>query len=348
MFLSQVNRLIFCIWHVQQIFFRTPEHFDVLVLGGGICGLGAAEIFNKSGLNFKLLEAQERCGGRINTVKMHNLTADKESIFVDSGAQWLHGKFNALHELAENLNLIRPELSDEGEGDYLREDGIQFDERFVKKIDFSVGQILEECESFALQKSHDYDFPKSLDDFLLENFKKVVSCLDNDEEREQAWQLFDWHLRFQIIDNSCLHLNEVSAKNWGNYSFNGESCQTHINIKSGFSQLTDQLYLKMQDKILLNKVVDKIHWNDEKILVQCSDDSKYTANYVLCTFSLGVLKSNLKTMFFPKLPKPQEDAIMSIGFGIINKIFLHFDEKWWNEDWKGIQLLWKGVLSDVR
>ena len=104
----------------------------------------------------------------------------------------------------------------------------------------------------------------------------------------------------------------------------------------------------MQDNILLNKVVDKIHWKDEKILVQCSDGSKYTANNVLCTFSLGVLKSNLKTMFLPKLPKPQEDAIMSIGFGIINKIFLHFDEKWWKEDWKGLQLLWKDKLSDVR
>jgi monoamine oxidase len=51
-------------------------------------------------------------------------------------------------------------------------------------------------------------------------------------------------------------------------------------------------------------------------------------------------------MFNPPLPLQHRNVIENIGFGTINKIFLRFDQKWWTEEFKGLQLLWKDSLNE--
>lgn len=158
----------------------------------------------------------------------------------------------------------------------------------------------------------------------------------------------------QIIDNSCSSFGDISAKDWGNYSFNGESCQTHINVSNGMSRIVDKLKESLQSNIKLNKTVDLIFWKDEEfrdkpqaIKIRCSDGSIFTTNNLICTFSLGVLKEHHLEMFSPPLPATHREVIDRIGFGTINKIFLQFEEKWWSDEWKGIQLIWNEKLNDV-
>lgn len=82
----------------------------------------------------------------------------------------------------------------------------------------------------------------------------------------------------QIIDNSCLRFGDISAKDWGNYSFNGEDCQTHINILGGMGKIVDNLGKLLEKNIELNKTVDKISdWNSdgEEIKLLCNDGCKY-------------------------------------------------------------------------
>lgn len=151
-----------------------------------------------------------------------------------------------------------------------------------------------------------------------------------------------------------MRFDDISAKDWGNYSFNGESCQTHINISNGMGTIVDKLFDSLQNNIELNKTVDLILWEDDNchrktkiIRVRCSDGSVFTTNNLICTFSLGVLKENHLHLFSPLLPASHRRVIENIGFGTINKIFLRFEEKWWNDDWKGLQLVWKKRLDDV-
>ncbi|CRL05312.1 CLUMA_CG018144, isoform A [Clunio marinus] len=320
------------------------EVYDVIVLGGGLAGLGAGKVLKEANVKFMILEGQDRVGGRINTVTCSK-SKNGEEIRVDSGAQWLHGKNNELFKFAEKCNLIHDVLSEEAEGDYIREDGMKFDEYFVKKIDFKIGQILEECEALVeLKNVEGVKFPASLEEYLTEKFTDFVENMESNEEKELAYQLLDWHKRFQIIDNACMKFNEISAKCWGNYSFNGESCQTHINVKGGMSEIVDKLKTLLEKNFRLNQNVQLIHWkNDQQpgIVVLCKDGSKYVTNRLICTFSLGVLKESHLELFSPSLPTAQQEAIEAIGYGTINKIFLHFKQKWWNDDWKGLQLIWK-------
>lgn len=157
----------------------------------------------------------------------------------------------------------------------------------------------------------------------------------------------------QIIDNSCLQLDDISAKDWGNYSFNGESCQTHINTRGGMSRVIDKLEEFLRDHIKLKKVVDFIDWSCEEatkekfIKIRTENGEIFAAKAVICTISVGVLKNSHSSLFSPPLPKMHQNVIENIGFGTINKIFLHFDEKWWKDDWQGLQMVWKEKLTDV-
>lgn len=251
------------------------------------------------------------------------------------------GKFNYLHDVAERYDLLSTEQSEEGLGAFLRDDGDAIDDYFVKKVDFLIGQILSECEKFAQMELTDY--PKSVHSYLVDNFSKYLDTLEDTKLKATAQQLLDWHIRFQVIDNSCLNLDQVSAKSWGAYSYNGESCQAHYNFRNGFSAAIDALCNQIDRKtILFKKDVVEVVANTScpRISVKCSDNTIYHANHVIVTLSLGCLKAHLNTMFKPTLPRPYVQTIRDIGFETINKIFIQFEYPWWN-DADGIQLVFK-------
>jgi monoamine oxidase len=313
-----------------------------------MAGLGAGQVLKKANLNFVILEAQGRAGGRVHT-------AEKEEWRVDAGAQWLHGRDNELFKFAAKFDLIRPELSEEAEGEYIREDGEKFEEFFVKKVDFKFGQILEECEEFVNHKNDEsFKFPESMESFVGSKFQSFVDELESDEEKRKALQLLDWHRKFQIIDNSCLKFSEISAKDWGNYSFNGESCQAHLNVNGGLNRVVDKLEESLKPQIKLNQSVRLIYWKSEQykdrenlITIVCEDGKTFTTNNLIVTFPIGVLKQRHLEMFSPPLPVEHREVIDNIGYGAINKIFLNFEEKWWGDDWKGLQMIWNEELVEV-
>ncbi|XP_055316330.1 peroxisomal N(1)-acetyl-spermine/spermidine oxidase-like isoform X2 [Sitodiplosis mosellana] len=343
------------------------RHTKILILGAGLAGLGAA-IKISNALNnasdkhtYLILEAQNKAGGRVKTEELLEYSKNKTETsvkhsdlnFVDAGAQWLHGRNNFLYTVSQNYRLLSSQQSEEGMGSFFHEYGNQIDPFFVKKVDFRIGELLSECEEFVRSKETVSCCPKSVGHFLREKFQKFVDCLENSRDRENAMDLFDWHVRFQIIDNSCLSLDQLSAKYWGRYSFNGEACQAHYNFKKCFGSVIDCLTAELNNKLIhYSKEVTEIRINNNdnndrpskrkvpNISVKCSDGSLYTADHVIVTFSLGVLKKVHKTLFHPNLPPSIQLAIESIGFETINKVFMEFDNPWWN-DLAGIQFVFK-------
>ncbi len=99
------------------------EH--VLVLGAGISGLIAAVTLAEAGRTVTLVEARDRIGGRIHTVR-------EGARSIELGAEFVHGQPPELVDLLKELGLSTYEL----EGDNLtyehgklakQEDGSTFD-----------------------------------------------------------------------------------------------------------------------------------------------------------------------------------------------------------------------------
>jgi monoamine oxidase len=101
--------------------------------------------------------------------------------------------------------------------------------------------------------------------------------------------------------------------------------------------------LKVEDRILLNKIVTNIKWSqdgEKQIRVQCTDGTSYSADHVIVTVSLGVLKHDYKTLFTPELPLTKQFAIEGIAFGTMDKILLEFEEPFWPSEWNGVGMVW--------
>lgn len=54
----------------------------------------------------------------------------------------------------------------------------------------------------------------------------------------------------------------------------------------------------------------------------------YESDLLLCTVSLGVLKSNA-IAWEPPLPKWKQDAVEKLGFGLLNKCVMEFEQAFW-------------------
>lgn len=333
--------MFLCLMFDSLYYTRKPQEriCRIAIVGCGLAGLGAATTFLNAGIeDFLILEATNKPGGRVDTLSLNGN-------IIELGAQWLHGTSNYLHTLALENGLILEETSEEGIGVYVRNDGYIYDDFFVRKIDFIIGQILEECEKFVeLEK-----YPTSVEEFLASEFKKYLdNCEEDDHFKEKALDLYDWHYRFQVIDNSCSDLTQVSAKDWGKYSFIGTDRQKHMNLRNGYKSIVDILIKSIsKSSILLETPVLKIDYSKSKIQLYCREGIKILADHVIMTPSIGFLKQNI-LQFHPSLPSSICKTIKSLGFYGIGKIYLLFEKKWWKAD--GFQLIWKrnAKLQDDR
>lgn len=102
-------------------------------------------------------------------------------------------------------------------------------------------------------------------------------------------------------------------------------------------------YLDVESKIELNKVVSNLQWNQDRVLVTCTDGSRYSAEFVIFTPSLGVLKANHESLFTPRLPDWKVHAIEHMGWGTLEKFYLEFATPFWpenNPNWVMYKILW--------
>lgn len=101
-------------------------------------------------------------------------------------------------------------------------------------------------------------------------------------------------------------------------------------------------------KIVWKQQISELSWivnssvDDLSLLpvsVTCDDGCVIYASHVIVTCSLGYLKANHGVMFEPSLPNSLATVIDAMGFGIIDKIFLHYDKPWWDEVNKAFQIV---------
>ena len=72
---------------------------DIIILGAGLTGLTLAKLLQDQGKDFLVLEARDRVGGRIKTIKTDNGTR------VECGATWFFPHFKSLSKCLRDVNV---------------------------------------------------------------------------------------------------------------------------------------------------------------------------------------------------------------------------------------------------
>nr|XP_009933895.1 PREDICTED: peroxisomal N(1)-acetyl-spermine/spermidine oxidase [Opisthocomus hoazin] len=104
--------------------------------------------------------------------------------------------------------------------------------------------------------------------------------------------------------------------------------------------------------VLLNKAVRTIRWRgsfreegdkarDFPVQVECEDGDTFLADHVIVTVPLGFLKERHQDFFQPPLPERKAEAIRHLGFGTNNKIFLEFEQPFWEPQQQLLEVVWE-------
>ncbi|NXO60898.1 PAOX oxidase, partial [Aramus guarauna] len=121
----------------------------------------------------------------------------------------------------------------------------------------------------------------------------------------------------------------------------------------GYSSLPDRMLSALPEgTVLLNKAVRTIRWKgsfreegeegrDFPVRVECEDGDAFLADHVIVTVPLGFLKERHQDFFQPPLPEQKAEAIRRLGFGTNNKIFLEFEQPFWEPQQQLLEAVWE-------
>ncbi|XP_043842646.1 spermine oxidase isoform X2 [Dromiciops gliroides] len=305
----------------------------VVVIGAGLAGLAAAKALLEHGFtDVKVLEASDRIGGRVQSVKLEHAT-------FELGATWIHGSHgNPVYHLAEENGLLEETTDGErsvgrislysknGVAYYLTNRGQRIPKDVVEEFSDLYNEV-ESCES----SSH------SMDEVSLSAFGEwteipgahhVIPC-----GFMRIVELLAQDIPDRVIQLGkavrCVHWDRAAARRGGPEI---EQLADHNNDTSdeGGEDPGDD-----------RSEVGEEEGSQWPVAVECEDCEVIPADHVIVTVSLGVLKKHHPTLFRPGLPSEKAGAIRRLGIGTTDKIFLEFEEPFWGAECNSLQFVWE-------
>lgn len=267
----------------------------VLIIGSGAAGLYAGFTLQQHGIDFQILEAADRIGGRLGK---NESFADFP---IDLGAQWIHGRNSILADLAVKTNTALSE--DDSDAFYWQNETIKdgFPQELIDLYDQD-GMPDISYADFAQQEGFGDDF------------KYLVETLAGD----------------QGADSSRLSAaaNYKEEEDWN-------SGETDYKLeKTIYDLLHDHVAVPIMDHIQLSTVVSKIDYQSDLVEVTDSNGNTYSANKIIVTVPITVLKDG-DIEFVPALPAEQTASFQKIGMDAGMKVFLKFNQRFYKENLAG-------------
>jgi monoamine oxidase len=281
------------------------DNSEILIIGAGAAGLMAAYTLTSAGKKVTILEARNRCGGRIHTLRHESFFKEAEL-----GPEFVHG------DLPVTLGL-------------LKEAGIELLPSGGEMWQYKDGKIVEEGlfdENWDIleEKLRGITKDVSINDFLAEVFPGA----DYDELKFAVRRFAAGYDTADPDFASAFALRD---------EWLGEEEGHQHRIKGGYGELISFLEKKVKKsggEIILNSVAKQIHWEQGEVSVATADGYSYKAGKLLVALPLGVLKAPndaVAAVSFSPPIEEQLEAVNKFGYGEIIKILLEFNTVFWED-----------------
>ncbi|XP_064541264.1 uncharacterized protein LOC135430505 [Drosophila montana] len=308
----------------------------IVVIGAGPSGIAAATRLLELGFkNVSLMEAEDRIGGRINTIPF----ADN---VIDLGAQWCHGETdNVVYQRVKDLDLVTKT------GDFMK----TF--RFLRSNKEIVPQEMANtlrttAENCLPVGPNAYD--GSMGDNLTQKYWQEVAKLPN-VDRTTAAEMFESFKKAECGTEGSDHLFELSGRSHLEFveckgdmliHWRDKGYKTFLRLLMKAKEDLPEDLGMLNGRVQLNKRISEINWAGvDELVLRCWNGEVLTADHVICTVSLGVLKEQHASMFVPALPEAKVRAIKGLKLGSVDKFFLEFAVQPLPPNWAGIDFLWR-------
>jgi monoamine oxidase len=268
----------------------TPD-VDVVIIGAGLAGLGAATALRQAGRKAVVLEASGRIGGRAWTAYPPELGG----VWFDMGSVWLHN--------AETNPLV-PIARAAGE-ELLRSDELRRERTFVGEREATAAEYADFSAAWDRYEAKAADILQTVDDAPL---AAVARALPDD-----PWALTVETWEGPII--CCASADEFSMRDWLNNVLSG----SNLVPQGGIGAFVARRLGEGLD-IRLSSPVTRIVWGSRGITVEAACGT-ITARSAIVTVSTGVLAAGA-IRFDPPLPSETQAAIAKLPMGLAVKVAL--------------------------
>lgn len=286
----------------QEVLAVASSGERVVVIGAGMAGLTAARALADAGLTVEVLEARDRVGGRLDTVRPPGWPVP-----VERGANWVED--TSASDLDTRLAALGVaavpfayELALLGPGGELVD--------HPGRVLAPAGVALERAVAWADRRDED----RSVADALAQS----GAAADVDP------LVLERYLRSEVATEYGVSAAELSAW-WG---FEEGSDGDDLMVLGGYGALAEDLAAGLT--VHLDRPVATIAWSAEGVRLEEADGRSTDADRVVVTIPLGALQAGV-VAFEPGLPAAHQDALAALGMGVLDKLWLRFDDPFWSE-----------------
>ncbi|KAH9012814.1 amine oxidase [Lactarius deliciosus] len=307
-------------------FTRAAVDTQVLILGGGVAGISAARRLAAQGItNFLIVEARDELGGRMRSA---TFGAPNRQLTVEVGANWIHGTqegdgpANPMFQLSlkHSLKTVESHLHTSittydanGAVDYLdvlhnaMDAYTQFTIVAGARLSMNLVDLTARA-GYAMVNQK----PKTPQEMASEYYNFDYTYAQTPEQSSFIASAWNSNFTYEVDQGGFSEDDLLSIDQRGiKYLIQAEAAE----------------FLK-PSQVRLKATVATIKYSDSGVSVTLTDGTKLTAQYAICTFSVGVLQND-DVQFSPPLPEWKVEAIHSLTMATYTKIFIQFPKKFW-------------------
>lgn len=294
------------------------DRVDTIVVGAGVAGLTAARLLSRNGRRVVVLEARDRVGGRVWSVREGGVTTDL-------GASWIHGITGSpVAAAADAFGLRTEEFTVGGYQPYSRPmayygpAGVRLTDdevrRFVADVDTVDAELARVVAAGAPGSSYG------------EAVESALTAQGWDAERTERVREY---LRHRSEEQYGVWIDDLDAHGLDDDFIDGDE----VVFPDGYDALATHLAAGLD--VRLEHVVSSVRWSGEGVEVTTAQ-GEFAARRAVVTVPVGVLKSAAFSIE-PPLPEPMAGALSRLEMNAFEKVFLRFRSKFWDEGVYGIR-----------
>lgn len=310
---------------------------SVTVIGAGLAGLSAAYELQRAGWKVTVLEARERVGGRV-----YSLRSFSNGLVAEGGGEFIEESHTRMLAYAEQFHLALGRVGswqgqDKDWGAFEGKAGPMSSvavwgvnlQKEVEKIWFALtelGELVPDPLRPQAARGADYLDTKSTADWL-----------ESLDAHPLAKKEFAQHIRAEYTCEPERHSLLDLARNVSMYYTTLER-NTNYRVVGGNDLIPRALAAEIPD-VRMNAPVTSIRVLPDQVEVTCQQGNSYTT----ISSDFAVLAIPLTTArlieFHPPLPDAHHRMVNELTYGAVTKVLIEYRKRFWDE--KG----WNGRLS---
>ena len=294
---------------------------SVIVAGAGLAGLSAARALEARGAAVTVVEARDRVGGRVWTLR----TQFAARQHAEAGADLIEEEQEHVLALAKELGLKPVRILRESFGYYGP------DARGRRRVQTSLGAMTKVA---ALLKDTIRDFKlaeQRWDSPVAAKLgrQSVMQWLEREHAPAALREGARGFRGFFLADPEDLSMLPLVEQ----FADSGPPGRGRIyRIEGGNDRLATTIAKRLRGAVLLGTVVRRIRRHDERVTVTVEalgkPHTELTADFVVCALPASTARG---VFFDPPLPEPQRHAIEQLRYGCATRLLLQFDRRFWKK-----------------